>query len=94
MRYSIEPKDRICVKGYGCLPFAKNMGKNLTSKYGQQLLDNANKSTTDAIKAASKGAIQKTREATGDLICNKIVDKMISVSKNLKIHKIIKLMMN
>ena len=26
MRYSIEPRDRIYVKGYGLLPFAKNIG--------------------------------------------------------------------
>ena len=28
MRYSIEPRDRTSVKGYGFLSFAKNMGKN------------------------------------------------------------------
>ena len=82
MRYSIEPRDRIYVKGYGFLSFAKDMGKNLSNKYGQKLLDSAKKSTTDAIKTASKRAIQKTAEATGDLIGNKIVDKIISVSKN------------
>ena len=38
MRYSIEPRD---VKGYGFLSFAKNMGKNLSNKYGQKLLDSA-----------------------------------------------------
>ena len=56
------------------------MGKSLSNKYGQKLLDSAKKSTTDAIKTASKRAIQKTAEATGDLIGNKIADK-ISVSK-------------
>ena len=30
MRYSIEPKDRIYVKGYGFLSFAKNMGTHAT----------------------------------------------------------------
>ena len=35
MRYSIERRDRICVKGYGLLSFAKNMGKSLSNKYGQ-----------------------------------------------------------
>ena len=34
------------------------------------------KSTTDAIKTTSKIAIQKTAEATGDLIGNKIADKI------------------
>ena len=81
MRYSIEPRDRIYVKGYGFLSFAKNMGKSLSNKYGQKLLDSAKKSTTDAIKTASKRAIQKTAEATGDLIGNKIADKTASVSK-------------
>ena len=77
MRYSIEPRGRIYVKGYGFLSFAKNMGKSLSNK----LLDSAKKSTTDAIKTASKRAIQKTAEATGDLIGNKIADKITSVSK-------------
>ena len=39
------------------------------------------KSTTDAIKTASKRAIHKTAEATGDLIGNKIADKITGVSK-------------
>ena len=80
MRYSIEPRDRIYVKGYGFLSFAKNMGKSLSNKYGQKLLDSAKKSTADAIKTASKRAIQKTAEVNGDLIGNKIDDKITSVS--------------
>ena len=59
MRYSIELRDRIYVKGYGLSSFAKNMGKGLSSKYGQKLLDSAKKPTTGAIKTASKRAIQK-----------------------------------
>ena len=81
MRYSIEPRDRIYVKGYGFLSFAKNMGKSLSNKYGQKLLDSAKKSTTDAIKTASKRAIQETAETTGGLIGNKFADKITSVSK-------------
>ena len=81
MRYSVKPRDRIYVNGYGFLSFAKNMGKILSNKYGQKLLDSAKKSTADAIKIASKTAIQKTAEATGDLIGNKISDKTTSVSK-------------
>ena len=69
------------VKTYSFLSFAKSMGKNLSNKYGQKLFDSAKKSTTDAIKTASKRAIQKTAEATGDLIGNKIADKITSVSK-------------
>ena len=43
MRYSTEPKDRIYVKGYGFLPFAENMRKSLSNKYGQKPIDNAKK---------------------------------------------------
>ena len=71
----------IYVKGYGFLSFAKNMGKSFSNKYAQKLLDSAKKSTTDAIKTASKRAIQKTAEATGDLIVNEIAHKITSVSK-------------
>ena len=81
MRCLIESRDRIYVKQYVLLSFAKNMGQSLSNKYGQRLLDSAKKSTTDAIKTASRRAIQKTAEATGDLIGNKIADKITSVSK-------------
>ena len=81
MRYSIEPRDGMYVKGYGFLSFPKNISKGLSNKYGQKLFDSAKKSTADAIKTASKRAIQKPAEATGDLIGNKIADKITSVSK-------------
>ena len=93
MRYSIEPRDRIYVKGYGFLSFAKNMGKGLSSKYGQKRLDSAKKSTADAIKTASKRAIQKTTKAIGDLIGNEIADKITSVSTKKLIIIIIMMMM-
>ena len=41
MRYSIEPRNRIYVKGYGFLSFAKTIGKNLSNKYSQKPLDSA-----------------------------------------------------
>ena len=81
MRYSMEPRDRIYAKGYGFLSFAKNMGKGLSNKYGQKPFDSAKTSTKDAINTASKRAIQKTAEATGDLIGKKIADKITSASK-------------
>ena len=80
MRYSIEKRDRIYVKGYGFLSFSKNMVKSLSNKYSQKLLDCAKKSKTDAIKTAPKRAIQKKAEATGHFIGNKIADKITSVS--------------
>ena len=90
MRYSIEPRDRIYVKGYGFLSFAKNMGKSLSNKYGHKLLDSAKKSATDAMKVASKRAVQKAAEATGDLIGNKIADIQV-FQKNLLIIIIMKI---
>ena len=66
------------------------MGKILSNKYGQKLLDSAKKSTTDAIKTAAKRAIQKAAEATCDLIGNRIADKITSVSNLQKNYKIMK----
>ena len=43
MRYSIEPRERKYVKEFEFLSFAKNIGKNVSSKYGQKLLDSAKK---------------------------------------------------
>ena len=57
------------------------MDKSLSNKYGKKLPDSAKKSTTISIKTASKRAIPKTAEATGDLIGNKIADKITSLSK-------------
>ena len=77
MRYLIEPIERRYVEGYGFVSFARN----LINKYSQKLVDSAKKSGTDAFKIASKRAIQKTAEATGDLVSNKIADKITSISK-------------
>ena len=63
------------------MSFAKNIGKYLSNKYSQKIIDTAKKSTTDAKKTASKRAIQKTAEVTGDLIGNKIADKITNISK-------------
>ena len=91
MRSSVQPRDRIFVKGYGFLSFVKNMdenigkniSKNLSSKYSQKLLDHAKKSATDALKTSSKRVIQKNTKASGDLIGNKITNES---QKFRKIH--------
>ena len=44
MRYSIQPRDRRYVKGYGFLSFARNIGKNINNKYTKKLVDSAVKS--------------------------------------------------
>ena len=53
----------------------------MRNKYGKKIVDAAKKSATDAVKTASKRKIQKTVEAIGELIGNKIADKLSSVSK-------------
>ena len=64
-----------------------NMGKSLSNKYGQKLLDSAKTSTTEATKTASKKAIQKNpAESTGDLIGNKIADKITNKKSTKELH--------
>ena len=97
MRYSVQPGDRIFVKGYGFLSFpksmvkniGKNVIKNLSGKYSpgilavrQKLLDHVKQSATASFKTASKRASQKAAEATDDLIGNKIANKITKVSEN------------
>ena len=57
----------------------ENIGKNITiknlsNKYSQKLLEHVEQSVTDALKTASKRAIQKNAEATVDLAGNEIAD--------------------
>ena len=49
------------------LSFSRRFG----DKYGKKLVDAATKTGIDAAKTASKRVVQKTAEATGDLIGNK-----------------------
>ena len=89
-RYSVQPRDWVFVKGYWFLSFAKYMGKNicktitknLIGKYNQNLLDYAKQSATDTLKTSSKRVIQKAEEATGDLIGNKIANKITKASRS------------
>ena len=69
---SVQPRDRIFVKDYGILSFAKSMGKDI---------DHAKQSAKNAFKTTSRRVIPKTAEATGDLIGNKIANKIRRVSK-------------
>ena len=44
-------------------------------------MDTVTKTGIDAVKTATKRVVQKTAEATRDLIGNKIADKITSVGK-------------
>ena len=76
MRYSLEPREYMW----------KDMDLRLLLEVWvinmeRNLLVTLKKCATDAVKTASKRAIQKAAEATGDLIGNKIADRITSVSK-------------
>ena len=85
MRYSTEPKFRNYVKGYSFLSFSIKFG----DKCGKKLMDTATKTGVDAAKTSSKRVVQKTAEATGDLIRNKIADKITSLGKTKEINQIV-----
>ena len=48
------------------------------------MFDHTKKSETGALKTSSKRFIQKTAEGNGDLVGNKIANKIMGVSKNLE----------
>ena len=96
MRYSIEPRERRYVKGYGFMSFSRNFGNkygkklmntviktgtNFNGKYGKKLTDTAIKTGKDFATIAGKKIVNKSAEATGNLIGNKIADKITSASK-------------
>ena len=47
----------------------------------KKFMDTATKAGVGAAKTASKRVLQKTEKATGDLIGNKIADKITSIGK-------------
>ena len=59
----------------------RNKSKNLSIKCSQKLLGHAKHSATDVLKNSSRRFIQKTAEAIGDLIENKIADEITNSSE-------------
>ena len=74
MCYSIEPRERRFVKGYGFMSFARNFN----DKYGKSLR-NASKTFAET---AGKEILKETAKATGDLIGSKIEDKITAKPHN------------
>ena len=77
MRYSIEPRERRYVKGHGFMSFARNF----SDKFSKSLMDKVINVSTKFAKTAGKKILKETAKATGDLIGNKIADKITSASK-------------
>ena len=53
-----------------------------TSRYGKKIMDTTKKQGSEFAKIAGKRIVQKSAEATGDLIGNKISDKITSPGKS------------
>ena len=64
--------------------------KKIGDKYGKKIMNTATKTGIDAAKTASKRVVQKHAEATGDLIGNKIADKITLIGKSKEKDKISK----
>ena len=66
--YSIEPRMRKYVEGYGFLSFTRN----LSNEYGEKILDTATKIRLDP----AKNCFQKAA-ATGELVGHRIAEKIV-----------------
>ena len=101
MRHSLEPEYRKYVKGYGFLSFARDFGDkygkklmktaiktdtNFNSKDGKKLTDTAIKIGKDFATIPGKKIVHKSAEATGDLIGNKIADKITSMGRSKELR--------
>ena len=64
-----------------------SLARKVGDKYGRKLIIDATKAAIDAAKTASKRVVQKTEEATGDLIGNKRADKITLVGKSKEQEK-------
>ena len=97
MRYSLEPHYRRYVQGQGFMSFARNIGnkygkkifdkslnvgKSMKKKYGKKILDSSLSAGKDFAKIAGKKVLTKSAEATGDLIGNKIADRITKSARN------------
>ena len=96
MRYLLEPSYRRYVQGQGFMSFAKNIGNKYgrkifdksidvsksMKKNGKKILDNSLSAGKDFAKIAGKKVLTKSAEETGDLIGNKIADRINKSTRN------------
>ena len=97
MRYSLEPSYRRYVQGQGFMSFARNIGnkygrkifdksidvsKSMKKNMLKNILDNSLSTGKDFAKIAGKKVLTKKAEATGELIGNKIADRITKIARN------------
>ena len=69
---------------YGKKLFNKSIdvGQKMSNKYGRKILDKSMDADKDFAKIAGKKVLTKSTEATGNLIGNKIADRITKSSRN------------
>ena len=77
MHYSVGSRERRYAKRYGFLSFARNF----SDKYSKSLMDKGIDVSKKFAKTAGEKILKETAKANGDLIGNKIADKITSASK-------------
>ena len=97
MRYSLEPRYRRYGQGQGFMYFARNIGnkygnklfdkridvgKSMKQKYCKKILGSSLSAGKDFAKIAGKKVLTKSAEATGDLISNKITERITKSTRN------------
>ena len=97
MRYSLEPRYRRYVQGQRFISFARNIGnkygrktfdksidvgKSMRKKSGKKILDKSINAGKDFAKIVGKKVLIKSAEATGNLIGNKIADRITKSNRN------------
>ena len=97
MRYSLESSYRRYVQGQAFMSFAKNIGnkygrkifdksidagKKMSNKCGRKILDKSMDAGKHFGEIAGKQVLGKSAEATGDMIGNKIADRITKSSRN------------
>ena len=97
MRYSLAPSYRKYVHGHGFMSFAKNIGnkygkkvlnksidvgKNMKNKYSRKILDKSIDAGKGFANIAGKKVLTKSAETTGEMIGNKIADRITRSSRN------------
>ena len=75
------------------MSFAKNIGNkygkkifdksiDISNKYGREILDKSMDAIKDFAKIAGKKVLHKKAEATGEMIGNKVADRITKSSRN------------
>ena len=93
MRYSLERSYRKYVQRQGFMSFAKNIGNKygrkifdksiyVSNKYGKKILDKSMDASKDFAKIAGKKVLHKIAEAIGEMIGNKVADRITKSSRN------------